>query len=222
MSARYQFVINNTVLTSKAAAKRFLRDIRDSYDDNVPIRGDDRASLLVALSWHPEAEEKIGVGVDFFTVKTVYGKMKNRCFFVHRTDGSSTDFSFPACIDGADLAKDVRNSLRIAIKPQIIKFREAFFCSNIDRHCPINGEEITEENCHVDHCPPFEFADLVKDWLNQEGLTLLDVLISAPQDNQYRATMCNLQQRQSWCEFHEKRAKLRMLSISGNLTRRKS
>ncbi|MFG6554575.1 MULTISPECIES: DCL family protein [Rhodobacterales] len=44
---------------------------------------------------HPEAAEKIGPGIESFSVRTAdYG---TRCFWVNRVDGTTEKFSFRAC-----------------------------------------------------------------------------------------------------------------------------
>ena len=58
-------------------------------------------SFLVALvSRHPRSAEKVGPGVEHFTVEAaLYG---TRCFCLTRVDGTRADFSFLKCVRGAE------------------------------------------------------------------------------------------------------------------------
>jgi hypothetical protein len=49
---------------------------------------------------HPRAKEKIGKGIDHFTVE--YSVRGRRCFCLTRIDGTKTDFSFFACVQGSE------------------------------------------------------------------------------------------------------------------------
>lgn len=62
--------------------------------DRVSV--EDTAFLKAALPRHPEASEKIGVGVDHFKVRSdEYGK---QCFWVVRTDGTTDRFSYKSLV----------------------------------------------------------------------------------------------------------------------------
>jgi hypothetical protein len=51
--------------------------------------------LTHLMHMHPEAAEKIGPGIESFSVRTAdYG---TRCFWVNRVDGTTEKFSFRAC-----------------------------------------------------------------------------------------------------------------------------
>jgi hypothetical protein len=54
--------------------------------------------LTALLNRHPEAGQKIGVGLRAFLVDK--DESGSQCFWLERTDGSRTDFSFHACIKG--------------------------------------------------------------------------------------------------------------------------
>ena len=56
--------------------------------------------LCALISRHPRAAEKIGTGLQHFTVELgLYGA---RCFYLNRVDGSRTDFSYLKCLRGAE------------------------------------------------------------------------------------------------------------------------
>ena len=50
---------------------------------------------------HPEAGDKIGPGVDSFSVERAPGRsFGTRCFWVTRSDGTRTEFSYLTCLSG--------------------------------------------------------------------------------------------------------------------------
>lgn len=86
---------------TKGQAKQFCRDIVARYRDGQTITEADHEFLAELLKLHHEAPAKVGYGVSHFTVATDPIWMKTRHFVIVRTDGSSTDFSYHTCIDGA-------------------------------------------------------------------------------------------------------------------------
>lgn len=210
--------IGGTIFPSKTVAKDFFRSLRDRYDNHVEIIGEDHEHLRSLIACHPEADGKIGVGVASFSVSVDAEFGSTRHFVIHRTDGSSTDFSFLICIDGRNHRRDRFEAMRRAVEDQIIAFRDAYFAGAPERNCPLRGIPITPSAYHVDHAPPEKFLILAETWLGLNQLTFLDVRITPPGDNQIVARMTDEAQMSSWFEFHRSRAVLRMLSPLGNLS----
>ncbi|XP_057861419.2 DNA-directed RNA polymerase V subunit 1 isoform X1 [Cryptomeria japonica] len=73
---------------------------------------DEREVLEKVLIHHPEAEAKMGCGVDFIVVDNHAQFSSTRCFYIVRKDGTRTDFSYLKCLKGLvekkfpDSAKD--------------------------------------------------------------------------------------------------------------------
>jgi hypothetical protein len=56
--------------------------------------------LCDLVARHPRAAEKIGKGISHFTIGTgLYGTL---CLYLHRVDGTRTDFSYLKCVRGAE------------------------------------------------------------------------------------------------------------------------
>jgi hypothetical protein len=204
---------------TKASAKDFFRAIRDRYPrDGEHLSFEDEGIVRDLLGAHPESVSKVGVGIAFITVETETEFNRTRHFMIHRLDGSCTDFSFHACIDGRNVRNDILGALRRAIADQIVEFRNSFFEAKITMICPLSGNAITSDSYHVDHAPPAKFIALVNNWLEDELLALEDVEITPPADSQIVADMISQRQRSSWAGFHRREASLRMLSPIGNLS----
>jgi hypothetical protein len=83
---------------TQSAATEFFRLMLNRYrvGDRVTIA--DAQELAALLKRHNEYAEKLGVGIDHFTV-IVAPDFKTHCFEIVRTDGSRVDFSYQRCID---------------------------------------------------------------------------------------------------------------------------
>lgn len=202
---------------TKGAAKQFIAALRDRYPDGVLIPEPDSSFLAELLTIHPEAADKIGCGIGHFTVMTdaIFGRTRH--FVVHRTNGSSTDFSFHSCVDGRNHRRDRLEAMRRALEPSILRFRAAGFAAG-EVICPFSGSVLTPQTCHIDHTPPTTFLALAERWLVASVLTLDQVAITPPADNQTVTRMIDEAQRESWIDYHDRHASLRAISPRGNLS----
>lgn len=211
-------IIGSMEFPSKKAAKDYCRFIRDQHRTGETVSPEFYEFLFKLMEIHPEAETKIGTGITHFTVEVDKVFRTTRHFMIHRKDGTSTDVSFNSAIDGRNNRNDKLCALRYAIHPQIVEFKDALFSQEVDYTCPLRGVPITPEAYHVDHVPPCTFIQLVSDWLEDALMSLVDVEITPPMDNQYVTEMTNKSQKDSWKQFHKENAKLRLLSPLGNLS----
>ena len=210
--------ISGLTFPSKGDAKQFFGEIRNRYADGDRLDDEDHSLIRGLLACHPESKEKIGAGFDYFCVETDAVFHRTRHFVVHRSDGSSSDFSFHACIDGRNEKRDRLEALRRAVKSQIVAFRDRCFATGGTLTCPLRGIAVTHAAYHVDHQPPLDFQSLVDRWLLTQAMTLDDVQITAPADNQIVASKTDAAQIASWFDLHQRLAKLRLLSPRGNLS----
>lgn len=88
--------ISNMKFSKKGDALNYLKTLLNSYSPEEHVSTEDEKFLLEALKMHPEAKEKIGVGVEHIFVRRAdYG---TKCFWVKRTDGSEERFSYKSCV----------------------------------------------------------------------------------------------------------------------------
>lgn len=201
---------------TKAAAKARYSAVLNIYQTGEVVSVLDGHLLWWLLEMHPEAAQKIGPGVQLFRViKTSYG---TKCFGIERVDGTTTDFSFNACIDGANGRKDRLQALRAAVDDQVCAFKAEAFEGVLSVPCAIRGTPTGFLNAHIDHVPPNTFMSLVGRWMMSCGLKLEDVEITPPADNQVTALMTDELQRQSWWLHHKQHANLRILCREANLS----
>ncbi len=219
--ARSPIQIGPRSFASKKEAKDFSRQIIKRYADGEKIEGVDDLFSRDLASIHPEAEQKIGCGIAYFTTRLDPVWRSNRHLVVVRLDGSETDISFHTCVDGSNDRRDVFHALRHAVSEQVITFQRACFASDVLPICPYLAETLTPGRAHVDHTPPDTFFALATRWLQQCELTFADIPLIGNADNQWACCMKDEAQRESWRTFHRATAKLRIISRPANLSQAK-
>lgn len=204
---------------TKTAAKQALRDIRDASPDRIPILDDDAVDLLLGvLAAHPQSTEKVGVGVaGFFAARSP--DFPSRCFYVRRTDGSETDFSWNEAITPTTPIVRLRMACRNAINAHRLSFRDqAWPIGEVTgRICPITGDVFERTEAHIDHQPPQTLMALVESWLGASHLSVAEVPIIHTGDLRSVDTFADGEQESSWVAYHQANAILRLVSASGNL-----
>lgn len=183
---------------SKQAALDHLYRIRDRYNDGIRITGLDSILLVAATDLHAVADQKRGCGISHFTVEQAG---KDRCFWLHRTDGTSTDISFRYIFD--DPAKREREdrlkALRQAVDNQIAPLRK--------------------RGMHVHHEPSFD--TLVKGWLASLDMTLEEVDVIPTADGEMRCEMADESLKHNWWLYHDCYARYEVMTAAAHRARHK-
>ncbi|MCO3721290.1 DCL family protein [Pseudomonas aeruginosa] len=129
--------------------------------------------LLIAL--HPDAERKIGSGVDHFKIeRNALGAGQG--LWLVRSDGTEESFSYKRCITGVRQSSygKVCEALRFSVRSQLIEFRETL---KLPAKCAISGEGIVHRsNLHIDHKVPFWRLLLAFSEIHRVDLSLLDTV----------------------------------------------
>tara|TARA_B100001989_G_C24541151_1_gene467630 strand:+ start:1882 stop:2178 length:297 start_codon:yes stop_codon:yes gene_type:complete len=82
----------------KGDALSFMKNMLNKYSPEEKVDEIDSKFLSSAILRHPEADDKIGVGIKHFFVRRAdYG---TKCFWLERIDGTVERFSYKYCIDG--------------------------------------------------------------------------------------------------------------------------
>jgi hypothetical protein len=181
----------------------------------------DSLDLFCLIERHPEAQQKIGVGIDHFEVmKTTQG---TTCFSLVRTDGSGTDFSFYSCITGKAPSRkqEVSEALRKVVEIDIYKARDKFFKEHARAdglyECAKTKERIKREDGHIDHLAPLTFEVLVANFVAAHGLSYEQIPISRGQDNQTFAVILDTDLAEKFRAFHNSVATLDFVKSEVNL-----
>ena len=194
--------------------KQLAEKCREIMSKEGAIKGADESFLLELLKRHPHYKEKTGAGIVNFGRAFGFG---NGYFIINRKDGSHTDFSWTACLHGANKRKDVFGALRAAIAYQINNFLDSEFKDRQLIVCPLTGENVTRRSCHVDHVPPSTFQNLAETWLSLNRMTLDDLEIISALDG-LGHVLKNQDNIRGWQAYHLKNAVLRVVSSFGNLS----
>ena len=138
-------------------SKKALLDGLKSYLQRVSVgvitnpHAIKKLHLLIAM--HPDAERKIGVGVDHFKIKrNALGAGSG--FWLVRSDGSEESFSYERCITGAVQSphSKVCEALRFAVRDQMRAFRDGL---GLPALCSVSGVDILKrKDLHIDHKYP--------------------------------------------------------------------
>ncbi|NWB99597.1 DCL family protein [Pseudomonas gingeri] len=139
-------------------SKKALLDGLKSYLQHVSVgvitnpHAIKKLHLLIAM--HPDAERKIGVGVDHFKIKrNALGAGSG--FWLVRSDGNEESFSYERCITGAVQSphSKVCEALRFAVRDQMRAFRDGL---GLPARCSVSGVDILKrKDLHIDHKYPF-------------------------------------------------------------------
>lgn len=156
------------------AARHFSALLRSKkIDDVIEIDTPDGADLLALLRRHPEAESRIGCGVARFFVGLAcgdYGGFGTSCFWLERTDGTRTDWSYRTALDGRHRRTKERIALacRSAVRDQT---SEAFWAAQTDGGwlCAMSGDTLPAGRAVVDHAQPWPFWRIVEAFVEREG-----------------------------------------------------
>lgn len=159
------YYIGNLEFKTKISCKKYVQNIINTLGitiiNNQHIKYD---FFLNLLNNHPNAIEKIGIGIDYFYIQSNVMNKKYYQTMIKRLDGSHIDFSYIVCCEFKERSTiyNLTVAMRRAISQEIINYKQnnKLICS----FCKIENESY--ENYHVDHDYP-SFANLKDDFLNQ-------------------------------------------------------
>jgi hypothetical protein len=203
---------------TQSAISDHARKIKEKYRDGERIDGNDHRFLCAFIALHCSADEKIGCGIQYFTIQQDQRWKNSRQFVLVRTDGSRAIFShnkLGTVTEEEWHRKKVLAAMREAIREQTNEFRKENYIPGVTR-CPLTNEIIEEP--HVDHMKPQTFEALAAAWLKSESLQFADVQVSSDSDNRTYVLMSNVEQFESWLSYHALHANLRILSKRANLS----
>lgn len=196
------------VITEKAKA------ILHSSPIGYPLQGDDYHFIRGLLDYHPAVEEKIKHGERFIFV--LPSKWGTRGFYIIANDTSKIDFSYRICLnpklyDNTD--RNIKKACRQAIEYDMIQFKLAYFREHEDGEvlCPIIEMPMTFDNTEVDHVSPLTFIEIYKRW--RQSINGISLKTSHETTG---SVFVNSQTVESFRQFHNEIAQLRMLSARGN------
>ncbi|MBD1810957.1 DCL family protein [Microcoleus vaginatus DQ-U2] len=220
--ARQPIVLKGIEFKFQKDAIEHFKNMLERYRNGQTIAGDDSDMLLALLDRHPQAGEKIGCGV-----KRLYKDrtdMPTSCFWIERTDGSRTDFSYRTAISakGKSLYQEFLEACRDAVQDDLRVTKERFFEDFADRdgrvECDITGDKVAIYESHLDHKKPLTFQVLVDTFIGANDIEIKPEMLSSAQDAQFQITIINLKLKKNFIRYHHKMAQLRVIKAEQNLS----
>lgn len=205
---------------TQAAIVEHVRTIKSRYKNGEQVVGQDHLFMCAFIALHQRAEEKIGCGIQYFTIQQDEHWRNSRQFVLVRTDGTRAIFSHNRLRQTPETTEErhrrrALDALREAIVSQIKEFKNENYLPGVTR-CLLTNEIINEP--HVDHEKPQTFEALVEEWMEINGFQFSDIKVNSDTDNKTFETMADGAQLESWQRYHAIHAKLRILSKRGNLS----
>jgi hypothetical protein len=217
MPKRTPITVNEAEFKTKKSLREHIRKILYSYSDGQILNTVDFTFMLALLERHEDPKRKIGCGVDFMYVKK-NPVFKNMGFWLARTDGTETDFSFEICLKHETKLQKFKSSCRSAVSDDIISFRDEFFSKHETPICEVTGEPINKWNSHVDHAPPMTFDNIVKEFVMEFGIDVEKVPLLTAEDGRVRNELADEFLRNQFRLYHLGVAELRVISKLANLS----
>ncbi len=219
------YMIGNKEFKTKDQITKHCQQLISKYPDNCDVENEDLIFLCELFKFHDEWEQKsTGVIVAIRPTTTDYG---NRCFMMHKKDGTKIDISVPHSIKCIQTARtknrlpqqllDFKSAARNAIKMQIFEFRDMALQTN--PICELTKELLTRQNADVDHIAPNTFDRLLYNFCSLQKINPVEVDVESI--NGTIAKISNSDIENNWMKYHQSYAELRLISKIANLTQPK-
>ena len=208
------FTIGPFTYPTKTEATDAVRSVLHSAPLGQPLTGASEALIRSLVEMHPNAAEKIGSGIDRICVEII--EHGHRGFWIYRTDGTSTDFSYRKALTRPSKRNEVRAAMRRAVADQIVAYRDEIFASTDTVTCPITGNTLAPGDGHVDHVVPF--ALIADAFLSGYRLDYEEVELTPGVDGRIGRELVE-PLRTKWADFHDFVAVYRFIHPAANRRR---
>jgi hypothetical protein len=216
-------VIGTLHFNTQTQALDYFKAMLARYRPGDSIDAIDTVHLHHLIERHVEAAQKIGCGgiARFYVERTTKG---THCFWLERTDGSRTDFSYISCIKAKPktLYQEFAEACREAVADDLRAAKTAHFDRHGDENgrvpCDITGELLLPHESHLDHAHPMTFEVIVRGFLASERVTLSRSILSGSQDQQFATTFTDPDRAQRFRDYHQRVAQLRIIQSGLNLS----
>lgn len=221
---------NGRIWKTQGAALAHFKEMLGRYADNEVVEDRSDHDDLVALLERYDAVEtaapsKIGVGVDLFLRKrNGFDGFSTPSFWVRRTDGSETDFSYIWAVKGEPKsnALEFYDACRAAVATDLLAAKKSHFKIHGDAQgrvaCELTGNLITLDEAHLDHAYP-TFGQLVvafraaRNWQH----AVPDGVLTKPADGQTTTVFIDPAVSEAFSGFHHRAALLRIVCAKKNM-----
>jgi hypothetical protein len=154
-------ILPSKVFRTQTEAENHFRNMLNRYSNGDIIVDDDENLLFELLQRHPDPT-KIGCGAAHF-YRDKSPNHSTACFYIRRTDGSSTDFAVGTCLKAkhTSLEQDFYNACSEAVCGYLLDEKARQFAAGGGKlPCQKTGEMIEINDCVYRHTEP-KFRTLV-------------------------------------------------------------
>jgi hypothetical protein len=222
---------NGRRFKTQGEALRHFQDLRDRYADEeritAPADHDDLVALLERFdALILDGPPKSAPDVDHFFRRLNRG-VRNGVhfatpgFWVMRTDGTSTDFSFPDAVKGRPKggAREIYDACRDAVAEDMRQAKDDHFALHADAEgrlaCEFSDILLTRDEARLNYAAP-HFIEIVTAFRAANGWedSPPDGTVTASADQQTTARFADPAVAQAFAKFHHERANLRIVTKS--------
>lgn len=197
---------------SKQAALDHFRGILNRYHPGEEVTGQDLIDVKHALSNHPWAASKVGVGIEGVVVAC--SDVGTPCFFALRIDGTRASFSYKTCVCGdPSRFTDFSLACRRVVAGDVLEFKRR--ASQDGLRSEISGADLSWDDAQVDHAPPATFSALVSSFVRSLGLDLSAVRYRTGA-GVFGSEFADERIAEAFLDWHRSRARLRIVSAREN------
>jgi hypothetical protein len=222
---------NGRTWRTKAAALSHFKAMLARHTDGAVVEDrNDHEDLVALLERYDEAitdgPSKTGMGIDHFTrIRNNFNGYSTPSFWVHRTDGTATDFSYISGVNGQPkgLSREFYDACRAAVQDDLIAAKRRFFNEHGDEQgcvpCEITGTHIDFEDAHLDHAWP-TFGQIVAAFRAARAWTreIPSGIVTLPADAQTQSVFQAIDVAEAFKAFHHDLAVLRIVQRKANLS----
>ena len=174
-----QLSLAGTLFNSPTALADHIRQLLWAQPLHQPFSGPDDDLLRQWVTFHFDADLKVGSGVTHFFVDqhSDYGRT-SRALFIKRTDNSVVDISYKepsrALVQlfktgsiqrpARDAVTDFKAALRRVVDPQCLAVKKRFFDGVQHLICPVTNQPFTFNEADTDHVYPMTFDAIAWHW----------------------------------------------------------
>jgi hypothetical protein len=215
---------------TQSAALTHFKAMLGRYADNEAVEDyadhDDLVALLERYDGVvTDQPTKIGAGVEsFFRRRNAGVGYSTPGFWVCRSDGSETDFSYIWAVKGQpkSQAEELYDACRVSVAADLVAAKKQHFKEHGDTEgrvpCEITGKLVTIERAHLDHAYP-SFGHLVVTFRAARGWqhAVPEGILTKPADGQTFTTFVDPVMAQLFRDFHHRAATMRITESKANL-----
>lgn len=215
--------------TQTEALAHFKQMLARHSDNQIVESRSDHDDLVALLERYDavitDSPAKIGSGIEYFFRRRNVGEgYSTPGFWVHRTDGTDTDFSYISAVKGdpKSNAQEFYDACRGAIAGDLVSAKKRHFetygggAGRVP--CDLSGELISFAEAHLDHAYP-TFGQLVVSFRAARGWQhgVPAGVLTPPADAQTTTSFLDASAAEAFRQFHRGAATLRVVSGARNL-----